>query len=549
VSAGPALPAVVFAAAALLIVVVAGVFLRSTQERQREDLRDRYADRTVVSVSLIDSLFAVALSGQVDDLSRTLRGGRVSTRALDRRALQSNAPWAVVVDSSGRVVGASSRAPRAIVQRIGSEPYVRSALRPGGYGLGDVDGEAVPTAIGFPTPSGWRAFVTAAPRRLIEAFLEGTLQPLPGVDGARAYVFDGEGRRIAAASQSIEVPEQTPQLVRALRENRARGTLDTASGERFFAVERVDNSRWRLAVTIPTDVLYASASGASRALPWVILALTAAALLGVAFLLARLVGATRELRTANAELAASNAELARSNADLEQFAYVASHDLSEPLRTVAGFSQLLGRRYKGALDPQADRFIEHMTQGVDRMQQLIDDLLVYSRVGRTPVGQGQVDLDRLLDDVVHALGPTIAERGAQITRDHLPRVHGEESLLRQVLQNLVANAIKFTADGVTPRVHVSASHERGEWRIAVSDNGIGVDPEQREAIFKMFGRLHPGDAYPGTGIGLALVKRIVERHGGRVWVEPGLGGGSVFTFTLPDRAPVREAEPREGVTA
>jgi signal transduction histidine kinase len=171
------------------------------------------------------------------------------------------------------------------------------------------------------------------------------------------------------------------------------------------------------------------------------------------------------------------------------------------------------------------------------MQQLIDDLLLYSRVGRSPLGTDAVDLDTVFNEVVDTLDEEIRERDARVTSDPLPIVRAERGQLTQVLTNLISNAVKFTGPNVSPEVHVSARREGQAWRLSVRDNGIGVDPQQ-DVIFKMFGRLHPADAYEGTGIGLALVKRIVERHGGRIWVEPADGGGSVFHFTLPDRAPV-----------
>jgi signal transduction histidine kinase len=178
-----------------------------------------------------------------------------------------------------------------------------------------------------------------------------------------------------------------------------------------------------------------------------------------------------------------------------------------------------------------------MTSGVNRMQQLIDDLLVYSRVGRAPTRQDDVDLEGVLAEVTDWIAPAIKERGARVSHDPLPTVRGERGQLAQVLQNLLANAIKFTAADTVPEVHVSAVREAGGWRISVRDNGIGV-AEGADVIFKMFGRLHPADTYPGTGIGLALAKRIIETHGGRIWVQPAPDGGSVFSFTLPAAARV-----------
>lgn len=541
---GSSWPVVAFGAVALTVLAIAAFFLAGTQQRQREDLRDRYADRTVIASELLDSLFRVALGGQSAELSSALTGPDVSVAALDRRVAAANARWIVVVNASGQVLGASSAAPRALVQRLPSERYVRSALGADGYGLGNATREReLPTAVGFTAQGERRALVTNAPLATVGQFLEGALRPLPGVPEARSYVLDGNDRRLAASAQGLAVPAQTPRLIAALKRSPS-GTLDnTEQGTRYYTSRLIRGSEWRLVVTVSEKALYASTYGISRAVPWIILGLTAIALLLVGLLLERLLRGAREL-------GAANTELARSNADLEQFAYVASHDLSEPLRTVAGFSQLLGKRYRGRLDADADMYIEHMTDGVDRMQQLIDDLLLYSRVGRAPLSAAPVDLSTLLDEVLDDLAPAIGTRFARITRDPLPTVAGEQGQLRQALQNLVANAMKFTAPGVVPEVHVGASRDGESWVVTVADNGIGIAPEQREAIFKMFGRLHPSDAYPGTGIGLALVKRIVERHAGRIWVEPRVGGGSIFSFTLPARAPVPDpAPPREGAPA
>ncbi|MDE3069183.1 MAG: hypothetical protein KGJ43_00450 [Acidobacteriota bacterium] len=225
-------------------------------------------------------------------------------------------------------------------------------------------------------------------------------------------------------------------------------------------------------------------------------------------------------------------ELRRSNEELEQFAYAASHDLSEPLRVIAGFVELLARRYRGQLDDDADRFIAYIVAGVERMQATIDDLLSYSRAGRVSLSREEVDAGALVGEVLQALVVAVAERGTCVEVGALPLISVEPALMRQVLQNLIGNAIKF-ADGERPWVRVSARREAGRWRFDVEDNGPGVDPRHCERIFEMFERLHGRDV-PGTGIGLAIVRRIVERHGGRAWCEPRAQGGSVFSFTVPD---------------
>jgi PAS domain S-box-containing protein len=227
-------------------------------------------------------------------------------------------------------------------------------------------------------------------------------------------------------------------------------------------------------------------------------------------------------------------ELRRSNEELEQFAYVASHDLSEPLRVIAGFIDLLARRYRGRLDEEADRFIDFTVSGVERMQTIIDDLLAYSRAGRAPLELVPVDTALLVQEVLQALASSIAERGASIEIGGLPMVWAEPTLLRQLLQNVIGNAVKFAALQ-DPRVRIAAVREPESWRFDIADNGAGVDPRHAKRIFEMFQRMH-GREIPGTGIGLAIAKRAAERHGGSIWVAPAPGGGSVFRFTIPDHS-------------
>jgi PAS domain S-box-containing protein len=230
-------------------------------------------------------------------------------------------------------------------------------------------------------------------------------------------------------------------------------------------------------------------------------------------------------------------ELARSNTELEQFAYVASHDLQEPLRMVASYNQLLARRYKGKLDSDADEFIGYTVEGVSRMQRLINDLLAYSRVGTRGRDFGEVDLDRVLAATLRDLERALADEGAVVTHDALPKVVGDEGQLGQVLQNLISNALKFHGPAA-PRIHVGVRQDPDAYVVSVKDNGIGIEPEYFDRIFIIFQRLHPREKYPGTGIGLAICKKIVDRHGGRIWVESSLGEGSTVFFSLP-KAPSR----------
>lgn len=232
-------------------------------------------------------------------------------------------------------------------------------------------------------------------------------------------------------------------------------------------------------------------------------------------------------------------ELGRSNKELEQFAYAASHDLREPLRMVSSFSELLQKRYKDKLDNNANNYIGFIVDGSARMQNLIDDLLLYSRVGTMGKPFEPVAMETILQDVVTNLKVSIEETKTEISHDPLPVVQGDVSQMNQVLQNLISNAIKFRR-GEPPRIHVSAVRGATEWRFSVKDNGIGIDPELFSRLFVLFQRLNPREKYPGTGIGLAVAKKVVERHGGRIWVESRQGEGSTFLFTIPMRSTKEE---------
>jgi len=252
----------------------------------------------------------------------------------------------------------------------------------------------------------------------------------------------------------------------------------------------------------------------------------------------RIVAELSALREAHEQLDTSNADLARSNAELEQFAYVASHDLQEPLRKVASFCQLLEQRYKGQLDERADQYIEFAVDGAKRMQQLINDLLAFSRVGRMGDSPAPVDLGESARRALANLDAAVAESRAKVAIGPLPTVSGESSLLTALFQNLIANALKFHGDA-PPEVRIHAERDGDEWLFACSDSGIGIDPEYAERVFVIFQRLHGKDEYAGTGIGLAMCRKIVEHHGGRIWLDPAAGPGTTFRFTLPALEEIR----------
>jgi PAS domain S-box-containing protein len=253
--------------------------------------------------------------------------------------------------------------------------------------------------------------------------------------------------------------------------------------------------------------------------------------------------AEEELRLANeeledrvekrtAELSYANEALEQSNIELEQFAYIASHDLQTPLRAIAGFAQYLQRDYEGRFDERADEFIRFIIGGAKQMQTLINDLLAYSRIESRSEPFETTDLGEVFDSVVAVFDSTIKEAGAEVTCDELPKVVGDKSQLVQLLQNLISNGLKYR--GVEPpRIHVSGIRNENRWTISVRDNGIGIEAKDHARIFDIFRRLHTDEEYPGTGIGLAVCRRIIQRHGGKIWLESQSGKGTIFYFTIP----------------
>jgi signal transduction histidine kinase len=234
---------------------------------------------------------------------------------------------------------------------------------------------------------------------------------------------------------------------------------------------------------------------------------------------------------AETDLAKKADELARSNADLEQFAYVASHDLQEPLRMVAAYTQLLSERYRGKLDENADKFIGYASEGALRMQVLIQDLLAFSRIGRADGTYTMVDCNAVLEELGKILGPAIKDAGAAIHYGNLPAIWFDRTQVAQLLQNLIGNAIKFRGEKA-PVISIEAEKNGEFWEFSVADNGIGIAPEFADNIFVVFQRLHARTEYPGNGIGLAICKKIVERNGGKIWIESEAGSGATFKFTI-----------------
>ncbi len=271
---------------------------------------------------------------------------------------------------------------------------------------------------------------------------------------------------------------------------------------------------------------YRSQDGTYKSLAWTSVAVPTE---GIIYGVARDI---TERKEAEAALERANLELARSNQELEQFASVASHDLREPVRKVQSFAELLVEGYSDRLDGSAEKYLNYIIDGATRMQTMIQDLLTYSRLGRNEIALKPTDLEKVLKQVTDDLSITIEENQAQIVWENLPTVLANPSEMMQLFQNLISNGIKFHGEAA-PRIKIQAQLEEGKWLISVQDNGIGINPKFTERIFVLFQRLHSRNKYPGTGIGLAVCRKIVEHHGGKIWIESEVGKGTTFYFTLP----------------
>jgi len=350
-------------------------------------------------------------------------------------------------------------------------------------------------------------------------FSERIINSIPGV----FYVFNTDGRFLRWNDNFEQVTEYTPDEIRALQP----AELFIGEDQRLVAA-RISEVFSKGAATVMAN--FTSKSG--RQTPYFLTGVRAM-VEGEPILIGTGVDISERVAAEEA-LAEKAQDLARSNEDLEQFAYVASHDLQEPLRMVASYLQLLERRYGDSLEGEAKEFMAFAVDGANRMKRLINDLLAYSRVGTRGDEFSSINLNQIVGRVHSNLIEQIEESGAVITHDALPTLTGDETQLLQLYQNLISNAIKFRKPEIPPGIHLGAVRENGDWKMFVRDNGIGFDPKYSERIFVLFQRLHSNQEYRGTGIGLAVSKRIVERHGGRIWVESKPGEGTTFFFTLPE---------------
>ena len=532
--------AALFAGASIVLALLAvfAVELTDNQARSRSDLEAQAHQRAVLVAGLVDSVFQ-ATSMPNPQLLAEYRMPTVSHSTLERNRGANE--YLALLGPGGRVLAASKGFDaQARADITGGAVSLMQAGR--AWALGNVRPYKRSGVIDFATAIhtrwGRRILITGITPALLSAFTTRELTKVPDPPGAHHYLLDGNGVVIASTNpqRPLGYHFHTPVQIDVL--THPAGTVD----HRYFDQVPLANTTWRVLLSAPDSAFFASVSGAGPWLPWVIFGAFAVVALLALVLGGRALRSSAQVELANAQLAKTNAELerradelARSNAELEQFASIASHDLQEPLRKVRTFTGRVSELESATLSQRGHDYLRRADASAARMQRLIEDLLMFSRVATQTRPFVDVDLARLTREALEDLDDLVRRTDAVVRVGPLPTISADPPQMRQLLQNLISNALKFRREGVRPEVDISATAADGSVRLVVRDNGIGFEPQYTERIFRVFERLHGRGAYPGTGIGLALCRKIADRHGGTITAEGALGQGAAFTVTLPMR--------------
>ena len=558
----------VLIAGAMIVLGLMTVFaieLSDNQSKSRHDIQSRVHERGVLAGALLDSLFQTSARSTVAQEARLYGTPTVSNRLLEKGRRTNS--YLVLVDRAGHVLAHS----QGFTAQARSDLRISESLRLLRAGAPWALGNVLPYGrtgvvnfgVAVRTKSGTRYLLSGISPAILGPFLLGELRQIPGVKGSYNSVVDQNGVFIASTNPARPAGYKLHTTVQMHALHSQTGVI----AGRYFDRERLPNTGWSIFLSAPEGPLFASVSGFRKWLPWLIF--TAFGLVAAASLLLvrraitdaarvreaneQLTGANVELADAkvsleevNGELADSNRalersneelerharELVRSNAELDQFASIASHDLQEPLRKVRTFTERIAETEADRLSERGTDYLRRANAAAERMQTLIEDLLRYSRVSTQGRPFAPVDLRRVTEDVLEDLSEQVTGTGAIVRVGSLPTIKADAPQMRQLLQNLISNAVKFRRESVTPEVDVESKVESGWVTITVRDNGIGFDPQYSRRIFRVFERLHGRGTYPGTGIGLALCRRIAERHGGTIVARSVPDEGSTFTVTM-----------------
>ena len=515
-----ALLAIVAAVLVVALLTVFAVELSHSQAQSTSDVKARVHERGVLAAALIGSLFQYGQQ-QLPQYEREYGGRTVSDRVIRQIPIEDQ--YQALLDSNGHLMAVSRGVTPQAWEDIVHSPAVSTVRAGSPYAVGNLvpygHAGSILYAISFPTPYGTRTIVSGVSPSLLGYIISADLLKIPGVAGAQNYLLDGNGAVLGSTN-----PNAAP--------GRALSVRGMKNGQYVDQIP-LSNSSWRIVLAAPTGPLFASVSGTRKWLPWAIFAAFAAVAFVALALGRRLLRSTALVHRSNVHLEERNAEFARSNSDLEHFASIASHDLQEPLRKVRTFTQRVTTMEAGNLSPKGHDYLQRANAAAARMQVLIEDLLRFSRVATHQRPFAKVDLDQLTREVLRDLSDQVSRSGASVHVGDLPTIAGDPVQLRQLMQNLISNALKFRREGVDHRVTIEAGGDGDMIEITVRDNGIGFDAQYSERIFGVFERLHGRTEYPGTGIGLALCRKIAERHGGAIAAEGALGEGATFTVSLP----------------
>ncbi|HEY3728428.1 MAG TPA: ATP-binding protein [Solirubrobacteraceae bacterium] len=548
----------------LALMAVFAVQLSDNQSKSKGDIQARVHQNSVLAGALISSLFQ-SVQQQVPADSKLYGMPRPSDALLNRNVAHNT--YLALLDPSGTVLAHS----RGFNQQARADLPLSATLKLLRSGHPWAVGNILPYGkrgvinfgVALPTKFGKRFLLTGFSPDTLSLFLQGELKQIPGVKGSHNYLLDGNGVVITSTNPSrppgyrFHTPSQLSVLHRSNGEVKGH----------YFDEVRLTNSSWSILLAAPDSALFASVTGSRKWLPWLIFIAFGIVAIATLLLARRALHDSDRVRESNAQLAEANSklegvnieladtnqalaesnnalgvtnselerraqELARSNAELDQFAAIASHDLQEPLRKVRTFTERITDTEGENLSERGQDYLKRANASAERMQRLIEDLLKFSRVATQGRPFAPVDLGSVTSEVLEDLDDSIQRAGAAVRVGALPTISADAHQMRQLIQNLVSNAIKFSREGVTPEVDINATEDGGFVRLTVRDNGIGFDAQYSRRIFRVFERLHGRGTYAGTGIGLALCRKIAERHGGTVTAESVPGEGSTFTVTL-----------------
>ena len=535
--------------AAAIVAVLLGVFgyvLASSQATSRHEAEQRFQAQATIAAGLTKAIFSAIDSPQVQTAIRSFGSARIDPRALTALVKHSGVAYAYVAGDRGQVLAASAGARAAGARESGNLAVARALGGTSWFSdlvRGSGGGYLVAQAIPFPTRFGRRVEVLAYPARLLSGFLGSYLGGALPDETSDGYIVDGRGRIVASSVFGVAIGGQpSAQFVAVLRSHPAAssvsGRYDVTSGrhatQRYLAAASIGGSDWRVAITEPAGSLYPADVGSQWWVIWAVFVAFALAALGCLLLLGRSLNAAARLVEQAHHVAAINAELEATNAELGAFSYSVSHDLRAPLRAIDGFSRIVIEDDEHTLTDSQRRHLGLVRENTRAMGELIDDLLAFSRLANQPVKRSTVNTAALVEDIERDLVADQAGRAIEFSNRRLPAVEADPALVRQVFANLLSNAVKYSSARQHSRIVVDAERREGELVFSVADNGVGFDMRYADKLFQVFQRLHRAEDYEGTGVGLALVQRIITRHGGRVWAEGRPDEGATFYFTLKE---------------